>query len=266
MLAGLAFIQQFGDPTAAFIPKQGSDRLIPMYDEPSFPLEQFTSAMHFFVYQNAYSLFPNRQDNRMVRLSTNMGFSVDPTSFLHVMKIDLMSIGATYEIKLEQALDTCSRIVFLGAPQNMSKAYAKQVMDQFLRPLETELMVDDPITYPVAVHGGPWPSYSLVIEQPGGMFEQFQKGMSRGPPPRERRCLQLLCSTDVYDRLAALIKAAKTRGLWTREFGNGQCYPVEVVDSESSVLQKENYKTMVETHASAQLGLGHSTFSGIKDD
>jgi len=41
---------------------------------------------------------------------------------------------------------------------------------------------------------------------------------------------------------------------------------VEVVDSESSVLQKENYKNMVETHASAQMGLGHSTFSGIKDD
>lgn len=182
------------------------------------------------------------------------------------MKIDLMGIGATYDVKLEQALDTCSKIVFLGAPQNINKAYAKQVMDLLLQPLEKELMADDSMTYPEDVHGSPWPSYSLVIEQPNGMFEQQAKGMSRGPPPRERRCLQLLCSTLVYDRLAALIKAAKTRGMWTREFGNGQCYPVEVVDSESSVLQKENYKTMVETHASAQLGLGHSTFSGIKDD
>ncbi len=90
--------------------------------------------------------------------------------------------------------------------------------------------------------------------------------MSRGPPPRERRCLQLVCASDVYDRLASLIKAAKTRGIWTRELGNGQCYPVEVVDADSSTLQKENYKTMVETHASAQLGLGSSTFSGIKDN
>ncbi len=45
------------------------------------------------------------------------------------MKIDLMAIGATYEVKLEQALDTCSKIVFLGAPQNINKHYSKQVMD-----------------------------------------------------------------------------------------------------------------------------------------
>lgn len=70
----------------------------------------------------------------------------------------------------------------------------------------------------------------------------------------------------MYDRLAALIKAAKTRGIWTREFGNDQCYPVEVVDAELLRFQKENYKTMVETHALPQLGIGHSTFSGVKDD
>jgi hypothetical protein len=58
-----------------------------------------------------------------------MGFNVDPAVFLQEMKIDLMAIGATYEVKLEQALDTCSKIVFLGAPQNINKHYSKQVMD-----------------------------------------------------------------------------------------------------------------------------------------
>lgn len=126
-------------------------------------------------------------------------------------------------------------------------------------------MAMDPITYPPSVHDNPWPSYSMVIEQPGGMFEQVQRGMSRTPPSRERRCLQLLCASDVYDRLAAVIKEAKTRGVWTNKFGNGQCYPVEVVTPDSSKIQKENYKTMVELHGAAQLGLGSITFSGVKD-
>ena len=266
ILMGLSFIQQFGDPSAAFLPKPGSSRTVPMYNDATFPLDQFTTGMHYFVYPNEYSLYPNKQESRMVRLSTTMGFTIDPRSFLHVMKIDLMGIGATFEVKLEQALDTCSRIVFLGAPQNISKAYAKQVMDLHVVPLEKELMAADPITYPVCIHGGPWPSYSMVIEQPGGMFEQVQRGMSRAPPARERRSLQLLCAAEVYDRLAALIKEAKTRGIWTHEFGNGQCYPVEVVTSDSSKIQKENYKTMVELHGAAQLGLGNITFSGVKDD
>jgi hypothetical protein len=128
-------------------------------------------------------------------------------------------------------------------------------MGLYLIPLEKELMAEDPITYPAEIHGDPWPSYSMMIEQLGGMFESFAKGMSWVPPPRKRRCLQLLCAAEVYDWLAELIKAAKTQGIWTCEFGNGQCYPVEVVDAESLRLQKENYKTMVETHALPQLGI-----------
>ncbi len=163
MLGSLSFIQRFGDPSAAILPRAGSTRDIPIYDEASFPHEQFTTGMHYFVYQNDYSLFPNRQDSRNVKLSTNMGFNIDPRTFLHIMKVNLMGIGATFEVKLEQALVTCSKIVFLGAPQTINKTYAKQVMDSHLIPLETELMLEDPITYPPEIHGGPWPSYSMII-------------------------------------------------------------------------------------------------------
>lgn len=116
-----------------------------------------------------------------------MGFNVDPSTFLHIMKIDLMALGTKYEVKLEQALNTCSKIFFLGAPQNISKKYAKQIMGLYLIPLEKELMAEDPITYPAEIHGDPWPLYSMVIEQLGGMFELFAKGMSRAPPTRKHR-------------------------------------------------------------------------------
>lgn len=266
ILAGLSFIHTAVDPSAAFLPCPNSARTIPIYDEASFPYDQFTTGMNFFVYQNDYSLFPIKTENRWIRFSVNMGFNVDPHSFLHVMKVDLMDLGATFEIKQEQALNTCTNIVFLGAPNCINKTYAKEVLDMYLIPLEKELMELDPLTYPEAIHGLPWPSYSMVIEQPGGLFEAVQKGMKRVPPPRERKTLQLLCATEAYDRLAALIKAAKRRGFWTAEFGNGQCFPVEVPESDANKLTKDNYKVMVETHSSSQLGMGYGTFSGIKDD
>ena len=266
ILAGLSFIHSAVDPTAAFLPRPNSARTIPIYDEASFPHDQFTTGMNFFVYQNDYSLFPIKTENRWIRFSVNMGFNVDPHSFLHVMKVDLMDLGATFEIKQEQALNTCTNIVFLGAPNCINKTYAKEVLDMYLIPLEKELMESDPLTYPAAIHGLPWPSYSMVIEQPGGLFEAVPKGMKRVPPPRERKTLQLLCATEAYDRLAALIKAAKRRGSWTAEFGNGQCFPVEVPEADANKLTKDNYKVMVETHSSSQLGMGYGTFSGIKDD
>ena len=266
ILAGLSFIHTAVDPTAAFLPLPNASRSIPIYDEVSFPHDQFTTGMNFFVYQNDYSLFPIKTENRWIRLSVNMGFNIDPHSFLHVMKVDLMDLGATFEIKQEQALNTCSNIVFLGAPNCINKSYAKEVLDKYLIPLEQELIESDPLTYPLCIHGLPWPSYSLVIEQPGGLFEPPQKGMKRVPPPRERKTLQLLCATEAYDRLAALIKAGKRRGYWTAEFGNGQCFPVEVPESDANKMAKDNYKVMVETHHSSQLGMGYGTFSGIKDD
>lgn len=263
ILAGLTFIHNMADPSAAFLPKPGSDRIIPIYDDASFP---FTTGMNFFVYPNDYSLFPIKNDNRWIRLSVNMGFNKDPKTFLHVMKIDLMALGATFEVKLEQSLNTCSNIVFLGAPQFINKSYAKEVMDMYLIPLEREMMELDPTTYPESIHNLPWPSYSMVIEQPGGLFEAVPRGMKRTPPPRERRTLQMVCAEEDYDRLAALVKAAKRKGIWTAEFGNGQCFPVEVPEADSAKLAKDNYKIMVETHSSSQLGAGHATFSGIKDD
>ena len=266
ILAGLTFIHNMADPSAAFLPKPGSDRIIPIYDDASFPLDQFTTGMNFFVYPNDYSLFPIKNDNRWIRLSVNMGFNKDPKTFLHVMKIDLMALGATFEVKLEQSLNTCSNIVFLGAPQFINKSYAKEVMDMYLIPLEREMMELDPTTYPESIHNLPWPSYSMVIEQPGGLFEAVPRGMKRTPPPRERRTLQMVCAEEDYDRLAALVKAAKRKGIWTAEFGNGQCFPVEVPEADSAKLAKDNYKIMVETHSSSQLGAGHATFSGIKDD
>lgn len=116
-----------------------------------------------------------------------MGFNQDPASFLRIMKIDLMGLGATYEVKQQQALMTCNNIVFLGAPQFINKDYAKEVLDRHLIPIKKTLLEEDPLTYPVSIHGGDWPSFSLIIEQPGSMFEPVAKGMKHVPPPKERR-------------------------------------------------------------------------------
>ena len=256
------------DPDAAFLPKPSSDYVIPIYDAASFPDKQYITGMHFFAYASPYALFlsAKTESRRWVRFSVNMGFNINPHDFLPVMKVDLMDIGISVEVKRVQALDTYANIVFLGAPQNINKEYAKEVMDLHLKPLEIELMQVDATTYPPEFHSLPWPEYSVTCNQPGGLFEPPAKGMARTPPPRERRSLQLVCAKHKYQRLASLICAAKGKGVWTSEFGQGACYPVEVVTPDSTKVKKDHYRDMVETHASAQLGMAHETLSGVKDD
>jgi len=195
-----------------------------------------------------------------------MGFNIDPVEFLPAMRVDLMDLGITIVSKVVQALETLAQIVFLGCPNNINKLYAKEVMDMLLQALEKELMELDSFTYPPNIHGCPWPAFSLVSEQPSGLFEPFAKGMNRTPPSRERRCLQLVCLKEDYQRLGSLIRAGKERGFWTSEFGQGACYPVEVVTADSTASEKAHYRDMVETHTLAQLGMSHDTFLGVKDD
>lgn len=151
----------------------------------------------------------------MVRLSTNMGFNVDPCTFLHTMKIDLMGIGTTSKVKLEQVLDTCSKIVFLRAPQTINKACAKQVMDFHLVPLEKkELMAEEHITFPLPSMEArsPWPSYSMVVEQPAGSRQHVQTAGERNvqgtPTTMRSRSIWLFSSTN-----------ASGENLWDLGFG-----------------------------------------------
>ncbi len=177
--------------------------------------------MNYFTYVNDYSLFSTTktESGRWIKFSALMGFTIDPRDFLPAMKVDLIELGASISIKGVQSMDTCANIVFLGAPQNINKEYAKEVMDLHLRPMETRLVELDPATYPPEIHSLPWPEYSMVSDQPQGLFEPYQKGMARTQPPCERRTLQLVCAKDQYQRLASLIRTAKQEGvLWTSEF------------------------------------------------
>ena len=73
------------------------------------------------------------------------------------------------------------------------------------------------------------PDFVVVSEQPQGMpWEQTVPGRRSTGPPKERRCIQIMCATEDYERLAKLVMAAKERGIWTREFG--VCYPTEAPD------------------------------------
>ena len=59
-------------------------------------------------------------------------------------------------------MDVNNAVVFWGAPQFMCPRDAKAIINGYLIPLEKEMMKEDPCSFPLVVHGAPWPDYELV--------------------------------------------------------------------------------------------------------
>jgi hypothetical protein len=189
LLKALALLHEV-DPSAAFLPHELSTIGIPIYDPSSFPEKQYITGIHYFTYSSEYQLFSTEkmENGCWVHFTSRMGFTSDPYGFLPVMKVDLMTLGAMIEIRSVQALDTCSNIIFVGAPQNINKDYAKDVIDRHLKPLKTELMELDSITYPSSIHALPWPDFAMACDQPAVIYEPggAPKGMARQPLPHKQ--------------------------------------------------------------------------------
>ena len=60
-------------------------------------------------------------------------------------------------------------------------------------------------------------------------------------------------------------RPAKREDFGRRSLGKGHAIQSNVT-ADSTASEKAHYRDMVETHASAQLGMSHDTFSGVKDD
>ncbi len=168
-------------------------------------------------------------------------------------------------------MDTTTRLVFLGAPNNANKEEAKEIINNILQPLEQHLLSTDPTTYPEDVFGLPWPNFAVVSEQPTGqLYDRPETGKDGKPiqkpyvpPPSKRRSLHIMCKKSDYVRLTSLVTAAKIRNMWLKVFG--MCYPVEAPDNNYSKTQCTDYMTMVDVHESAQLSYGTARISGLKD-
>ncbi len=274
MVDALAFLRTHVDPTIAILPKSPDFDNEHIVDKPSFPTVVFTLNQRYFNIETRGAFADNTktQNGKTVKLSLILGSTIPIThQLLDEVRHDTSSVGVTFWYKPHQEVDTVTRIVFLGAPNNANKVEAKEIIDNALRPLEQHLRTTDPKSYPPEVFGLPWPDFAVVSEQPTGQpFIQPEVGKDGKPvhkiyvpPPSERRSLHIMCKKSDYSRLASLVTVAKARNMWLKEFG--MCYPVESPDYSYSKTQCNDYLKMVDVHESAQLSYGTFRISGLID-
>ena len=270
----LAFLRLHVDDTIAILPKSVEFDDEHIVDKLSFPTVVFRLNQRYFNVEarNAFSDASKSHNGRTVRLSLVMGSTVPIThQLLDEVRHDTSSLGVSFWYKPHQEVDTTTRLVFLGAPNNANKDEAKEIIDNMLRPLEEHLLATDPKTYPAEIFGLPWPDFAVVSEQPTGQpFVQPEVGKDGKPiqklyvpPPSERRSLHIMCNKKDYDRLASLVTVAKAKNMWLKVFG--MCYPVEAPDFSYSKAQCNQYLLMTDVHESAQMSYGTFRISGLKD-
>lgn len=274
MVASLAFLRTHVDSTIAILPKSPDFDNDHIFDKPSFPTVVFTLNQRYFNVETrgAFADTLKTQSGRTVRLSLILGSTVAITpQLLDEVRHDTSTLGVTFWYKPHQEVDTTTRLVFLGAPNNANKDEAKAIIEKILQPLEQHLLATDPKSYPSEVFGLPWPNFAVVSEQPTGQpFVPPETGKDGKPlhkiyvpPPAERRSLHIMCKKSDYARLASLVTVAKAKNMWLKEFG--MCYPVEAPDYSYSKTQCNDYLKMVDVHESAQLSYGTFRVSGLKD-
>ena len=66
----------------------------------------------------------------------------------------------------------------------------------------------------------------MVCNQSGEVYKAAPKGMAWAPLPWEHQTLQLVCTKDDYQWIAAVVGVAKWQGIWTLEFGQSECYSI----------------------------------------
>ena len=265
VLQGLTFLQTHVDETAAFLPRTAGSKMPQITGKATLPDIILVQNRNYFVQKNPYAFNSNNQSEtgRTIKFSAIMGFNEDPKQVLDDARSDLMELGLGIYYKDCQSVNTESRLLFLGAPNGMDREETKAIMEAVMKPLELRLMTEDPETYPTFMHGQSWPDFAVICDQPGGMpFEQTPAGQRRKGPPRERKCLTIMCATDDYERISKLVYAAKGKGLWRKELGF--CFPTETPDNTFSDPERERYVRMVETHASAQLSYGSAPIGGLR--
>ena len=263
LFAGLEFLHKYGeDPTIAFLPKQDdkSKGKPPLLAASDFPQVQCHMRLYYFSFPNTYSFSEVKNDKgRRIVFSTLMGFNTNPEHYLAEMAGDLDEIHCSFTRKTQQAMEVENAAVFWGAPQYMCKADMKLIADSYLKPLELEMMKEDPYSFPAAIHAQPWPEYAFVLEQPVS-FERQAPGEWKPFPPL-RRAIHLQCAAADTDRLTRLISVAKSKTIWLNEFG--KCFPSEVSTRAMVEADSKNYSSVLNSHMAAIYSYGASYVPGL---
>ena len=274
LMGTISFLWAQVDDTIAIVPKSKDEDFDHIIDKASFPRVVYKLNQRYFNIETrgAFTDASKTQSGRTVKLSLVLGSTVViDHQLLEEIRYDTQELNVTFWYKPHQEVDTVSRIVFLGAPNNANKNEIAEIINDTLQPLEKHLVDTDPSIYKPEIFNQPWPKFAIVSEQPTGQpYTKPELGpdgkpilKAFTPPPSERRSLHIMCNRKDYSRLATLVMVAKAKNMWLKVFG--MCYPVEAPDQSYSTQQGQEYLKMVDVHESAQISYGTCRISGVID-
>ncbi len=165
----LAFLRTHVDSTMAILPKSSDSDNEHIIDKLSFPTVVFLLNQRYFNIETrgAFMDTLKSHNGRTVKLSLVLGSTLQVTpQLLEEVRHDTTNLGVMHWYKPHQEVDTTTRLVFLGTPNNANKEEAKEIINKLLRPLEQHLLTTDSKTYPLDVFGLPWPNFAVVSKQP----------------------------------------------------------------------------------------------------
>ena len=260
MTSALAFIQQWADPKAAFLPKSNST-LPHIISKLSFPTVIFSLEMDYFVFSTStWHYAPKSPRGKVIRLSVIIGSDVEP-DIIARCKADLNAMYVGLEIKAHQDIDTNTRITLLGAPNTINKAEAKKICFEIfasaLKILKTD-HPDDPIANTITL-----PDFAIILTYPQGLPYVAKDDTDYTPPSRDRRSLHVMCASSDFEGFAKLTEVAKTNDLWRPSFG--MCYPTIAPQVGVNEEKLDRYVRMVEIHELVQQCYASTPISGLSN-
>ena len=179
---------------------------------------------------------------------------------------DLRTLKCQMWIKPNQNIDTAQDVVFLGVPISVGTTKVKQIVDAVLKPLEKELIVENPSQFPKSRHQKEqWLDYALDTGYPYGLpWEEPEPGKENEPrEPNGRMAYIFQIKREDQPRLLALLEEAKYRHLWKKHFGEPACTTKMVSQWDQDEEKRALYIDMVTTHGSVMLSTGAATIRGL---
>jgi hypothetical protein len=137
------FLRSQVDDTIAIVPKSKDDDFDHIIDKASFPRVVFKLNQHYFCIETrgAFTDASKTQMGRTIKLSMVLGSSVEiDHQLMEEIRYDIQEMQVNFWYKPHQEVDTVTRIVFLGAPNNANKAEVAEIISATLQPLEKYLV------------------------------------------------------------------------------------------------------------------------------
>ena len=257
---------QMNDPSVCILREDDLDDQERIYGKQDMP-DRFKQWRNFIKAENenVLGMAAPKDKKRKIVCSVKMGFKEDPKQFLSDSLVDLAQVdGIQFFYKHIQALDTSRKLMLMYAPNSVPMdTYASEVQ-KLLEAREKEWTVKNPHLWDKRVHSGEFPEIKCILDWGRGTKWEERKAGAPNEDTTHRKVPTFLYATKHEERIMALVKECKRRGLEKGIFGEHAFFQ-EVPGRDAPDAQKVRYAIMLCNHGAVQKSLGQVSLEGLVD-